>query len=362
MELYNAPMPDEHLFYEAFKASPIGIALETLEGQPLFANVALCSMLGFSEEEMRTRHCVDFSPPEDAKKDWALFEQLRAGLIDHYSLDKRFFRKDGSLIWGHLSISLLNHRPRPLVIGMVADIMEKRAAEERAQELQVNLQRLTGHMIEAQEEERRHLARELHDDISQKLGLLSVNFQSFLTRLPDSLAPLRSQLEPLLKQTETISEDVRDLSHRFHISKLETLGLVPTMRSFCRELSERRNVCVNFVHTNMPDELPDHVSLCLFRVLQEGLTNAVKYSGVDLFEARVEQVADELHLTIRDEGTGFDPGMAMFTTGIGLISMRERVKLVHGTMSIKSGPKSGTEIQVRVPVPECAQPNRPSVD
>jgi signal transduction histidine kinase len=217
-------------------------------------------------------------------------------------------------------------------------------------------------MIEAQEEERRHLARELHDDISQKLGLLSVNLQSFLIQLPDSLASLRSQLEPLLKQTETISEDVRDLSHRFHISKLEILGLVPTMRSFCRELSERRNVRVNFVHTNMPDELPNHVSLCLFRVLQEALTNAVKYSGVNIFEARVEQVADELHLTIRDEVIGFDPGMAMFTTGIGLISMRERVKFVHGTMSIKSGTKSGTEIEVRIPVPECAQPNRPSVD
>jgi signal transduction histidine kinase len=277
-------------------------------------------------------------------------------------LDKRFFRKDGSLIWGRLSISLLNHRLHPVVIGMVADITEKRAAEERAQELQASLQKLAGRMIEAQEEERRHLARELHDDISQKLSLLSVNLQSFLTRLPDSVALLRSQLKPLLKQTESISEDVHELSHRFHSSKLEILGLVPTMKSFCRELSERRNVRVNFVQTGMPDSVPYHVSLCLFRVLQEGLTNAVKYSGVNLFEARVERVADELHLTIRDEGTGFDPGMAMFTTGIGLISMRERVKLVHGTMSIKSGEKSGTEIQVRVPVPEDAQANQASAD
>src|SRR6516165_2218361 len=88
------------LFYDAFKASPIGIALENLEGRPLFVNQALCSMLGFSEEELRRKHCVDFSPPEDAAKDWALFEQLRAGLIDHYQLEKRYFRKDGSLVWG----------------------------------------------------------------------------------------------------------------------------------------------------------------------------------------------------------------------------------------------------------------------
>ena len=362
MKVYKASALDEHLFYKVFKASPIGIALETLEGRPLFANAALCGMLGFSEDEMRTRYCADFSPPEDAKKDRELFKQLRTGLIDHYGIEKRFVRKDGSLIWGHLLISLLNHRPSPLVIGIVVDITEKRAAEERAQELQANLQKSAGRMIEAQEAERRHLARELHDDISQKLGLLSVNLQSFLTQLPDPVAPLRGQLESLLKQTKTISEDVHGLSHRLHISKLEILGLVPTMRSFCRELSERRNVRINFVYTNMPDELPDPVSLCLFRVLQEGLTNAVKYSGVNQIEARVEQVADEIRLTIRDEGTGFDPGMAMFTTGIGLISMRERVKLVRGTMSIKSGPKSGTEIQVRVPVRDSTHSNRPSLD
>ena len=92
------------LFYDAFRASAIGIVLEDLEGQPLFVNPALCSMLGFSEEELRRKHCVDFSPTEDAQKDWALFQQLRAGLIEHYQLDKRYFRKDGSMMWGRLSI------------------------------------------------------------------------------------------------------------------------------------------------------------------------------------------------------------------------------------------------------------------
>src|SRR6516162_11409445 len=122
------------LFYEAFKAMPIGVALENLEGQPLFVNQALCSMLGFSEEELRSKHCVDFSPPEDAAKDWSLFEQLRAGLIDHYHLDKRFFRRDGSLIWGRLSISLLNDRTSPMVVAMVEDITERKRAEQELEQ------------------------------------------------------------------------------------------------------------------------------------------------------------------------------------------------------------------------------------
>src|SRR5579864_8225133 len=121
---------DTQLFHDVFNASPIGIAVENLEGQPLFVNPSFCSFLGFSEEELRNKHCVDFSPREDAEKDWTLFQQLRAGSIDHYQLEKRYFRRDGSLVWGSLSISLLNSHPSTLVIAMVEDITAKKKAEE----------------------------------------------------------------------------------------------------------------------------------------------------------------------------------------------------------------------------------------
>src|SRR6267378_161897 len=122
--------PESQLFHDVFNASPIGIAVENLEGQPLFVNPAFCSFLGFSEEELRNKHCVDFSPREDAEKDWALFQQLRAGVIDHYQLEKRYFQRDGSLVWGRLIISLLKGRPSPLVLAMVEDITDKKKAEE----------------------------------------------------------------------------------------------------------------------------------------------------------------------------------------------------------------------------------------
>ena len=121
---------DTQLFRDIFNASPIGIAVENLEGQPLFVNPAFCSFLGFSEEELCNKHCVDFSPPEDAQKDWALFQQLRAGSIEHYQLEKRYFRRDGSLVWGSLSISLLKSSASPLVLAMVEDITDKKNAEE----------------------------------------------------------------------------------------------------------------------------------------------------------------------------------------------------------------------------------------
>ena len=137
--IYSSPMkqgktqatrPANRLFYDAFVASPIGIAVEDLEGRLLFVNPALCTQLGFSEEEMRKKHCVEFSPPEDAEKDWACFEQLRAGSINRYQLDKRFFRRDGSLIWGRLRISRSNSRPCSPVVAMVEDITERRTTQE----------------------------------------------------------------------------------------------------------------------------------------------------------------------------------------------------------------------------------------
>jgi signal transduction histidine kinase len=131
---------------------------------------------------------------------------------------------------------------------------------------------------------------------------------------------------------------------------LETLGLERAMRGFCRELAEQRDVKIDFVSTGVPNGLSSQVSLCLFRVLQEGLNNAVKYSNVRHFEVQLETLSDQLQLIILDGGVGFDPTLAMYNQGIGLISMRERVSLLKGTLSIVSKPGGGTEIKARVPL------------
>src|SRR5215471_4370946 len=131
---------DAQLFRDVFNNSPIGIAVENLDGESLFVNPAFCSMLGFSDEELRRKHCVDFSPPEDAEKDWALFQQLRAGSIDHYQLDKRYFRRDGSLMWGRLTMSLLKSGECQLVLAMLDDIAQRKQTEAAAKESEALLQ------------------------------------------------------------------------------------------------------------------------------------------------------------------------------------------------------------------------------
>jgi signal transduction histidine kinase len=140
------------------------------------------------------------------------------------------------------------------------------------------------------------------------------------------------------------------LSHRLHSSKLEYLGLAAAAGGFCREFSQRHNIEVDFRHDNIPRNLSRDISLCLFRVLQEALQNAVKYSGVRRFEASLEGGSNEIHLTVRDSGVGFDPESSLLRHGLGLISMTERLKLVDGHLSINSKPQYGTTIHARVPL------------
>jgi PAS domain S-box-containing protein len=348
----NAPelKPDDQLFYGAFKASPIGIALEDLEGRPLFVSPALCAMLGFTEEEMRAKHCVEFSPPEDAEKDWMLFEQLRAGLIGEYHLEKRFFRKDGSLIWGRLSISLLNDRASPLVVAMVEDITEKRIAEEKLQYSEANLQRLAGHLIQAQEEERQRVARELHDDISQQLGMLRIGLERLEQALPDSAVQVRSELHEEWKRVCEIGSDIQAILHRLHPSKLQYVGIAAAAKNLCRDLSARHGVEINFHSENVPEELPKELSVCLFRVLQEALQNAIKHSGTRHFHVSLVGASDEIQVIVRDSGIGFDPEDAIKGRGLGLTSMAERLRMVNGDLSIDSQLQRGTAICARVPV------------
>jgi PAS domain S-box-containing protein len=333
--------PNTQLFHDVFNATPIGIAVENLDGQPLFVNPAFCSMLGFSEEELCNKHCVDFSPPEDAERDWALFQQLRAGSIDHYQLEKRYFRRDGSLMWGRLSISLLKQAPS-LIVAMVDDITEKKTAER-------SLSDMSRKLIQAHEEERTLIARELHDDINQKVALLAVNLESF--KRDSALGEKASrQIEKIYERVADLGNDIQALSHRLHSSKLEYLGLVAAAASFCKEFSTGQNAETAFHSEDIPKQIPAEAALCLFRVLQEALQNAAKHSGVKRFEVSLKGSLNEIDLIVRDSGAGFDAERAINGHGLGLTSMQERLKLVGGQLSIESKPVGGTTIRARVPL------------
>lgn len=582
--------PDTQLFRDVFNASPIGIVVEDMEGQLLFVNPSFCSMLGFSEDELRRKHCVDFSPPEDAEKDWAFFQQLRKGSIDHYQLEKRYFRHDGSLMWGRLSISLLHNGGSPLVLAMVEDITDKKTALDRERDLLETLDLVTNQMtaavsrcsrdlrylwvnqayadwlrrpmselidrpiveilgaegwegllpyfmqvldgndvhyeretnfqgigkrwtsatyrptlgmdgtvtgwvavvlditarkraeealreseekfrsvfrdagvgmvivspegrflgantafcgylgyteeelrektvesitfaddwpafskklqellagessfqwfdkrclhksgrivytqssaslirssdgtpqyfvgevlditsrieaeaelcemtrklIAAQEQERARIGRELHDDINQRLGMLAVE----LEQLQANPFEIEARTQEIRQRAIEISDDVQALSHDLHSSKLEYLGVAAGIRSWCREFAQRQKMEIDFKST-LRNVLPIEVGRTLLRVLQEALHNASKHSGVKHAEVRLREQSGEIHMLISDSGKGFELEPALQGKGLGLTSMQERVRLLRGTILIKSKPMGGTTIHVRVPM------------
>jgi PAS domain S-box-containing protein len=704
--------PTTEIFRDVFDASPIGIAVESLDGLPLFVNQALCSILGFSEDELCGKHCVEFSPPEDAAKDWALLQQLRAGSIDHYQIDKRYFRRDGSLMWGRLTLSLWSIGPSPLVIAMVEDITEKKReeetrfrhsaiiessqdaiasatldgvitswnagaerifgytesevvgklvnillppdllnedkiletlkagrrvdqfetvgviksgkrihlsvsispikdatggivgcsgiareiteqklAEDRLREYEravegseemiavvdrdyrylianrrflemrnMTKEQVVGHLahevlnaggfetpvkekldpcfrgeivryeleythpdmgkrnvlasyfpiegvkgidrvvcifldttdrkraeaslreseerfrvvadtapvmiwmsgadkqptyfnkawveftgraldveqqsvlaaithpddlercrkiyceafdsrrafkkecrlrrrdgeyrwvldngvprflpdgsfvgyigscidvtdhklaeealsnvnrrlIQAHEQECTRIAQELHDDINQRIALLAVQLETVKRDLPASAVQLRRGINQALDGVSNLGSDIQALTHRLHSPKLEYLGLERASASFCSEVSVRHKVKIDFYSQNIPKNLPQEISFCLFRVLQEALQNASKHSGSQHLEVVLTGKGEsKIELTVHDSGVGFEPEEAIKGRGLGLANMKERLKLVDGHLSIHSKRDRGTTIHAYVPI------------
>jgi PAS domain S-box-containing protein len=265
----------------------------------------------------------------------------------------RLLRPDGSVLWlertGHAIFDEQGHMVR--MIGMVSDITERKLAEEA-------LSTIGGRLIEAHEEERARIARELHDDIGQRLALLTNSLTLMEQHPPDSAAEIRNRTQGHLERLQEIAVDVQAMSHRLHSSKLRYLGIVAAVKSFCLELAEQRKVEIQFIHADVPPAVPEEISLCLYRVLQEALNNAVKHSSVLHFEVELRGAPDGLHLTVRDAGFGFDPKTVMNNRGLGLISMQERVNLVNGTFSIESRPGRGTTIHVRLPLTRRAESAR----
>jgi PAS domain S-box-containing protein len=228
-------------------------------------------------------------------------------------------------------------------IGSCLDTTERKLAEDA-------LANVSHRLIEAQEQERTRIARELHDDINQRIALAAVELDQLEQNSTGSGLGIRRSINDIKRRVLEIGVEVQAISHRLHSSKLEYLGVVVACRSFCKEVTERQEVTVDYKSENMPAGVPQDVSLCLFRVLQESLNNAIKHSGATYFEVQLRGTSGEIQLTVRDHGAGFDVEAAMGNHGLGLISMRERASLVKGKLLISSQPRSGTEIILRIPL------------
>jgi PAS domain S-box-containing protein len=334
-------------FSLAFEAAHIGWWVWNEETDRVIASEGTKAVLGLPPEpEIAPQVCLNSVHPEDRDQVYGTWQQsLEAGT--HYFVEYRVLRPDGTIRWVESRGDVYSRPGGRYVqmIGVCMDITERKRSEE-------TLRSLGGRLIEAQERERTRIARELHDDICQRLAILEIEVERIKYEPELQRPELQQNMDQLAELAREIGSDLQSLSHELHSSKLEILGTVAAMRSFCAEFARQHNAEVEFTSSNVPLPLSREVSICLYRVLQEALHNALKHSGVRHFEAHLRGGHGAIELTIRDSGNGFNPEMAARGQGLGLISMRERINLLNGTMLVESLPRWGTTIRARVPVGE----------
>jgi len=333
----------EQKFSKSFRHSPLAISIvSTNKDCYLEVNETFEELTGWRRDEVAGRNHSDIKLWVDTEHRSTFLKQLlAAGSLRN--LEIRVRRKDGQIRTTLGSAELIEVGGEPCALSVFADITERKQAEEA-------LAGVSHKLIEAQEKERTRIARELHDDINQQIAMAAIELEGLQQSSPNLDSEARRRVKALVKRISDIGVEVQGISHRLHSSKLEILGVIAACRSFCREVAERNKVTVNFTEEGTPRGVPPDVSLCVFRILQESLNNAIKHSGSQQFEVHLRGVSDEIQLTVRDRGVGFDAAAALSGHGLGLISMRERASLVKGSISITSKPMTGTEITLRVPI------------
>lgn len=319
---------------------PAAVAMLDRDMRYLQASERWCADFGIGSTKILGRSHYEIFP--DLPDRWKQFHRRALEGETLRAEEDRWDRQAGTtwLRWEIRPWQSLDGLPGGLLI-FSEDITRRKQIDEA-------LSGIPRKLIEAQEQERSRIGRELHDDVGQRLALLAIELQELHENsliLPD----IRSRMGELQKQILEIAADLQSLSHELHSAKLQYLGIAGAMRAFCREFGEQQKVEIDFQTHDLPSPLSPDTALCFFRVLQEALHNSAKHSGVRRFEVRLWGASDEIHLTVVDSGVGFDREATKGSRGIGLISMEERLKLVNGSLSIDSLPKRGTTIHARVP-------------
>ena len=273
---------------------------------------------------------------------WQLTEDaLPAGTAVRYREPSAWERYRWQIV-GAITLFILQ---TSLIIGLLLQRAHRRTAEEGLRVSQVERLGLIGRLLRAQEDESKRIARELHDDVGQGLALLAVEMDLLRQKLPESAG-----VPEMLRHLRQLSSSVHELAHHLHPAKLGQIGLVAAIRGLCRDLNHSHGVAIAFTERQIPSAMAPEVALCLYRIVQEALGNAIKHSGAKDLRVDLSASADTISLRVVDEGSGFDPDLIHRRGGLGLVSMRERVYSLGGDIMIDSQPGGGTQVVAHVPL------------
>jgi len=339
----------EERFRNAFANAATGMALTNLGGHFLEVNRAFCQITGYTERELVARDFPSITHPDDLPRNVDLMRQILAGEIPSYIIEKRYIHKRGGVVWVRISVSLLRdskHQPQHL-IALAEDITERKQAEE-------SLRELSGRMLHLQDEERRRLARELHDSTAQNIAALGMN----LGIVDQASAALdegaRKALSESLALADQCIRELRTFSYLLHPPVLDDLGLSSALAWYIEGFTKRSGIAVKLEIAADLGRLTQELELMLFRIVQESLTNIHRHSGSRTAKIRIARYANEVVLQISDQGHGIagnlkDGVLTLERVGVGIAGMRERVRQMGGRLEIRSR-SSGTDVEVVAPL------------
>jgi PAS domain S-box-containing protein len=325
-------------------SAPVMIRTSGVDRLATDFNIPWLEFTGRALDAERGNGWLDGVHPEDVSN---LLETRQRAFQrrEPYRMEYRLRRADGDYRW-----LLDSGQPRFTPDGAFAGFIGSAIDITDLKTARATLSNLNRRLMEAQEQERSRLARELHDDVCQQMAMVGFDLDRLGKNIPESEADARQQARDIYREITTLVEHVSGISHRLHSSKLDLLGLAAAAATFCKEVSSHYGVIVEFVHENVPRTLPPDVAINLFRVLQEALSNAAKHSGASRCDVSLRRLDGQLRLEVRDDGRGFDTEAALTTSGLGLVSMQERLKLVNGSVTIDSKAGAGTTVRATVPL------------
>jgi PAS domain S-box-containing protein len=321
-------------------SAPVMVWMSGPDGLSTYSNRRSLEFTGRSIEAELGNGWTDSVHPDDVARCMETYAQAFDRHVP-FDMELRLRRHDGVYRW-ILSSGVPVFNPDGSFggyIGSAVDITEQKLAAEALSNLSRNL-------MEAQEKERAWIARELHDDVAQRAVGLAMHLHICAQALPNGTSE-RVLLQNTGDHATALARDIQAISHRLHSAQLEQLGLESAAAALCRDLSDQHNVEIDFSSSDLPTNLSKDIAVCLFRVLQEGLNNAIKHAGVRHFNVTLRATPTDVQLEVTDAGKGFDPN-AVIGHGLGLIAMQERLSLVKGEVFTESRPGGGTTIRARV--------------
>ncbi len=340
----------ESVAHSLFEAAPQAIIIVDATGQIVMTNPGTEKLFGYAPEELRG-HALEVLVPE----------HLRTQHIDHrgryfaapqdrpmgLDMNLKARRKDGTEFEAEISLGHITTAKGSLAAAFVSDISLRRTAESLMQRQREELRQLAGKLISAQDDERRRIARNLHDDLSQSLAAIAMDVGRLASKYSAEVAKDLRRVQELAAEA---AEDVRRISHQVHPSILDDLGLKLALEEYCSDFESRSGIVTRFRTENLPDRMPLEISDCIYHIAGECLRNAAKHSRGGAVFVDVGMVGNVLHLSVRDNGVGFSQSQSSTSRGIGIVAMKERARLVGGTVSIRADVAEGTTVSVEVPV------------